>query len=137
MFRWLVGGLLLAVAAEIWVTQTQGESYSARADLRDALAHVDAIRKAEETCHAANGRYLSLSELARDSCGDGANIIERAQRDGYRLTLDAGVGDYSVKIMPTSAGKLISLYSDQEGRTRIGTRDRPATQESTLLRQSH
>ena len=136
MSRWAViilSALALATLGGILIQSRKGGEHFFMRDFRLARGYVSEIRAIENHCYAIHGRYLSLPELSRDACGNLTPVIMRAQKDGYYFEIDAAGSQYALQVRPASPERQVSLYSDQDGKTRIGTRLRPATRDSLLL----
>src|SRR5882672_11640612 len=136
MSRWTVGAFAaigIAVLVAGWVEYHGTERYSLSADVQQARKYLQLIDSAEIKCFDLRGRYLTLDELGPRGCGNLDGAISTGAHDGYLFEVKTTDSRYTVRVHAASAKRLISLYSDEERKVHLGTREKPATSQSPLL----
>jgi hypothetical protein len=126
----LISGATFLLGYVIWATRGTWRGYSLLRDARTAETDIRQVARAEEQCREERGHYAP----AREHCDALAVAVSRVENDGFRVQIQASDSEYSVRITPSSKERLISLYTDQTGEIRRGTRSRPATSDSPPLR---
>ncbi len=128
--------LCLALAASlVWlgVIWQRRERYSLYRDVRDGQRYINLIANAERTCYGRLGRYISPADLEGVSCDNLRQATSETQKAGFSSEIHAEGPHFTVRLIPSSKTRLISLYSDETGNIRFGTRDALATSASPLL----
>ena len=115
----------------VWV-RTRRE-FNVGDDLQHALTVLCRVRLGESRCFIARKQFVPLKDLGPEGCGGLNGDLSMGMEDGFRVEVYATADGYSVKVHPINTTRLHSLYSDQTGAIRFGTRDRPATAGSPLL----
>jgi len=126
----LISGASCLLGYILWATRGNWRGYSLLRDASTAEIDIRQVARAEEQCREERGHYAPAGE----HCDALTVAVSRVEDDGFRVQIQAGYSTYSVRITPSSNERLISLYTDQTGEIRMGTRSQPATVDSAPLR---
>src|SRR5713226_2413808 len=113
----------------LWVITVRHAENTGLDDIRTALWILKAVQAAENTCYERRGEYSELQALG----GDCANIDRKlltGRHDGFNIVVRSTGRKYSVTILPQDDKRFRSVYSDESGVVRLGTRQYPASANS-------
>jgi hypothetical protein len=115
----------------VWINGRR--EFSMGPDLNKAVGILTRVQLAERHCRAATGRYADLRSLGPGGCGGLDRGISLGEEEGFGIVVDAKTDGFEARINPIDGRRLFSLYADQTGIVRFGTRDRPAGPDGSPL----
>jgi hypothetical protein len=124
--------VVIGCLAYLAMVYSKAERYSLYNDVRDAENHLESVIQAEKDCYRQFGHYVSTET---DECDELKRQVRAGEQAGFSFQIAAQETKYSVRLVPRSETRLISLFSDESGIVRLGTRNTPATVESAPLHQ--
>lgn len=131
---WMVWAMLsIPLFGALWMEGRRAERYSLGTDLRRGQQYLKIIDEGEKRCFQFTGSYVNLPFLGPKGCGGVRGELSNGVHDDFRFDVYGTGATYSVSVYPANSTRLVSLYSDQSRKVRIGTRQRPATSVSPLL----
>ena len=128
----LVGLIAVATACYLVSLSVGREPYSLHRDVREAETAIRRVAHALDECREHSGYYVANPS----QCNPLANSISAGQRDGFAFRIQVANAHYSVLLTPSSRKRLVSLYIDQTGVVRLGTRSQLASAQTAPLHQS-